>query len=117
MTIPTTSSLRTASTTSSAATEATTTITMPTTGKKGRKINIWGITVTTKTADIGGDCDIVVNDNAVAVWAAVLRSGKVYGADFQFTRPIVIRDGDATIVVDSAGAAAVTVTSVIYEIV
>jgi hypothetical protein len=99
--------------TSGAASAQTVTITMPSNKKR---IFIRNICVTTKTADIGGDVDIVVNDNGTAVWAAVLRSAKVYGAVFDMGKGIPIRDGDATIVVDSAGAGAVSVCSVIYEI-
>jgi hypothetical protein len=93
------------------------TITMPTTGKKGRRMFIRHLTVTTHTADIAGDVDIVINDNAVAVWAAALRSGKVYGASWDFGKGIPIRDGNCTIVIDALGAAGTTIGSVIYELI
>lgn len=103
----------TATGTSSANTAKTTTITK----KAGRDLYLRHLTVTTKGADIAGDIDIVINDNAVAKYPVALRSGAVYGINMNFGDPgIPINDGDCTIVVDAGGANVVTVTSAIYEI-
>lgn len=99
--------------TSAADTEKTLTISR---GNK-RRIFIRNITVTTRGADIAKDVQIIVNDNAVAIWKASLRSAKVFGGAFDLGKGIPVRDGDCTIVVDDAGASCITDTSVIYEIV
>jgi hypothetical protein len=90
---------------------------MPTTGKKGRRIYIHSITVTTSGADIAADVGIAVADNGTTIWNGELRSGKVFGGHFAFPAPIPIRAGNCVITVDAGGASVVTVTSVIYEIV
>ena len=95
-------------------TDAAVTVTITRPAFKRGWIMIKSITVTTKGADIAKDTDIVLNDNGVAVWAAVLRSGKVYGGHFQDLH-IPIKNGDATVVVDAAGASVVAIASVVYE--
>jgi hypothetical protein len=105
--------IKTVTGTSGANAAQTLTITLPANKKR---IFLRHLTVTTKGADVASDIDIVINDNAVAIYPIALRTGKVFGGDFDFGKGIPIRAGDCTIVIDAGGASVVTVAGAVYEI-
>lgn len=108
--------LRTLSADSVADTEKTHTITQPSAGPQ-RRILIHWITVSTRGGDIAADAEIIINDNGVRRWRLDLRSAKVFGGHILFAPcPIVIQDGDCTIVTGEGGANVIVSTSVGYEV-
>ena len=82
-----------------------------------KKIVIHAITVTTSGADIVDDTGILLTSAYGETWKAEMRGAKVFGAHFDFSKPVDCGYGDTTIAVDAAGASVVTTCSVQYEII
>ena len=112
--------LRTFTGVSAANTAKTHTVTLPkvhATSGAYREIRIHSLTVSTGGGDLSADCTISVQDNASEVWKTELRSGKVFGGNFNFgDYPIVIRNGDLTIVTDAGGANVIVTISAVYSV-
>jgi hypothetical protein len=105
---------------SAANTAKTHTITLPkvnVNSSKLKKIFIRSLTISTSGADPANDITVAVNDNGSAVWSVELRAAQIFGGHFKFDNyPIVIRDGNLTIVTDAAGAGCLVTVSAVYTV-
>lgn len=87
------------------------------TDESGKQIYLNSLALSLKGADSSNDIDVDVKDNGTTIWSVTMRDGGVLGGFFDFSAaPIVIANGDLTIVTGAGGADCIVKVSVAYEV-